>query len=402
MNNELKEKASFFSIVGYGLHSKINNWLKEFFGREFETKSVSFYEYFLTEARIRGKRDETTCGYAPFLLRILSEREFVPILGSAIRATKWEEISLTVSSFAALKDFWAYNNIKGIKFSDSNNTMILKEVLESWEGKKDLIGNNFWLGYDDDKGIVSGEFRFPLDYFRNEYLVRIQSYPEEDQIFLLQEYSLIILPWLNCKDIDSLNISVFSISSKNLFLGELLIFYPDISNPRFPGGIFHNQVFIEKIEEIVQNLYVPILLLYENCWAEKLSQKEMESLPIKWDKNFFLNGGLSHSIEPLERAFYELWSERKRIWESFIPMEEATKRVKQSIQFGKYIIASPGLLTEFKRIAFPRDPVIERRYLPSLLVIGEAGSGKDTMANICQLFSLSIGLAKGTSSIWLR
>ncbi|MCK5128167.1 MAG: sigma 54-interacting transcriptional regulator, partial [candidate division Zixibacteria bacterium] len=66
------------------------------------------------------------------------------------------------------------------------------------------------------------------------------------------------------------------------------------------------------------------------------------------------------------------------------------KLLTKSLKFGKYVIASPGLLNEFKRISYvhklPKSDVVkERDYLASFLVIGGQGSGKDPMSGIIQL-----------------
>jgi hypothetical protein len=234
-----------------------------------------------------------------------------------------------------------------------------------------------------------GNFRFPLDYLKNNYLDFIRTIDDEEtKNFFLQEYLTTILPWLYCNDIENLSVATFSISSSRLFFGEVLIFYPDDKDKlAYPEGIFRHHEIVKVIKDIITKVYVPVLFLFENCWNEQALSNELKTGALNWDNyNCFLSEKLAQEGGPMERAFHALWQKRKEIYDTYRPREKAQEKIKESLQFGKYIIASPKLIQEIGQIAVPREPLLNKSYLPTFLVIGDPGSGKDTMAKIVQLF----------------
>ncbi len=61
--------------------------------------------------------------------------------------------------------------------------------------------------------------------------------------------------------------------------------------------------------------------------------------------------------------------------------------LKDNLVFSKYLIASPGMVNELQRVIIPPNSSDSKDYLPSFLVIGGAGSGKDKIARAIPLFS---------------
>ena len=102
----LKEKAQFFSIVAYGIHSRFDKWLKEKLLSEFDLKSMFMYEYFTTKPLIVGEEITAQTGFSPFLLRIINQERFLKDLNSISEITQWNQIRSIVSNFSNLKDFW--------------------------------------------------------------------------------------------------------------------------------------------------------------------------------------------------------------------------------------------------------------------------------------------------------
>ena len=384
----LKEKAQFFSIIAYGIHSRFDKWLKEKLLSEFDLKSMFMYEYFTMKPLIVGEEITAQTVFSPFLLRIINQERFLKDLNSISEIIQWDQIGSTVSNFSNLKDFWCDRS--GISLANVKSSIIMKSIFQKWclresEEGKDYL---FWLKHDEKTNLIMGNFCFPLEYLRNAYLNYLTTLDnEETKNSLFKEYLAVILPWLYCNDIQNLNIAAFSISSSCLFFGELLVFYPDIGELSYPEGIFKHHEIIETIEDIIKKIYVPVLFLFENCWAEKMLLKELKTGLLNWNNyNIFLCEELAQKGQPLERAFHELWKARKEIYETYKPGEKAKKKLEESLQFGKYIIASPAIIEEIGKIAVPRESLSKKSYLPTFLVIGDPGSGKDTMAKIVQLF----------------
>lgn len=397
------EKASFFSIVCYGIHSKLNSWIKNEFEKCIGQKPISFYEYFLdtpiTKEQARKlERDEKA--YSPFLFRILNERGWIPKMSSMKSgAKKWQDIHMDNNSFDTLKKFWAPDDTKGIAMANAKDMPVMKQLINEWGGIKVVYKKGEKYEQDDTSGVVSGVI--PLN--RND-LVRYMNSAlcgtEEDfqeRLPFIQEYSLVVLPWLRCERQKKFNIYTCSISSRNLFFGEVMIFYPVEVDPEKHKLVSRKlEEFKRELKKIVEKLYLPVLVLFENYWEEKLLSEALKNTGAGKSivcKNVFHSGALKKSKEPLELLFYNIWNDRAKILN--IPLTEVSlQQVRDSLPFGNYIIASPGLLNEFKRISFVHKPPEKRTYLSSFLVIGGPGSGKDCMASIIQLLYLEYRFGK--------
>lgn len=392
------EKASFFSLVCYGIHSKLNGWIRHEFEKCIGQKPVAFYEYFLatpiTKQQAQGKLDSVKA-FAPFLFRILNERDFIPKMSSAISAKGWQDISMVNSSFESLREFWTPDGQKGVAAAEVGKMPVMKQLIERWgSGKKEteegLDGVEF--EEDGDSGIVGSTTTLSRDklvFYMNDALFNLNK-KDNDWFPLVQEYSLVVLPWLRCKDQKKFKIYTCSISSSNLFFGEVMIFYPEDDN----NDIYVKrklEKFKDKLKDVVKDLYLPVMTLFENYWEEKQLKDKLKTKIEKLEngtvtlENVFLEKALDKSKEPLELLFYQIWNERKKkLSKEGIGREDYTQ-VRDSLPFGKYIIASPGLLKEFKRISFIRKTPKKREYLSSFLVNGGQGSGKDCMASITKL-----------------
>lgn len=419
-----REKASFFSIVCYGIHSKLNSWIKNEFEKCIGQKPIAFYEYFLNtpitkERAIEQEREEKA--YAPYLFRILNERDWIPEMRSMKKVHKWEDIDMVNSSFESLREFWAEDG-KGLAMAEVKEMPILKDLISLWGKSEESI-----------ESINKCYKRMELEGFLNDSLEKSKTNLGKWLPFI-QEYSLVVLPWLRCPSKSNFQIHACSISSKNFFFGEVMIFYPEDKpeNEKL-------KEFKRELKKIVAKLYLPVLTLFENHWEEYLLNEVLKDDESKDDKPkvcecVFLRKDIEKSEEPLENLFCNIWQDRARILVK--PCEERNEKekeaekkerefqeilknndfdfvklkknfegdnkaiaerdkqtiktalglLKKSLQYGKYIIASPGMLNEFKRISFiHKTPEEERKYLSSFLVIGGPGSGKDCMASIVQL-----------------
>ncbi|MBI3780133.1 MAG: sigma 54-interacting transcriptional regulator [candidate division NC10 bacterium] len=100
------------------------------------------------------------------------------------------------------------------------------------------------------------------------------------------------------------------------------------------------------------------------------------------------------SEEPLEAGFAILWA-RRAYWLDSIDnrdpnsnkMERATKKLKDSLIFAKYVLASPGMINILREVTKMNPRYQPGNPLPTVLVFGGPGSGKEKIARLIPLFS---------------
>jgi len=94
--------------------------------------------------------------------------------------------------------------------------------------------------------------------------------------------------------------------------------------------------------------------------------------------------GWIDSTNSIERAFGCLWSNRKKKWDE--NNKKAIPTIKNSIILDEYHIASPAMIKQVRAVvhgaALMKAVGSATKSLPSALVFGEAGSGKDQMARL--------------------
>ena len=380
-------RRNFLSIVAYGIHSKYQKDLKQKIEEEFRMKSVFVYEYFL-ETCVRGQEIKEISGFLPFLLRILNEQNFLPEITNDMPKNS-EEIKFTPFNFENLCKFWDFEYKGAIDYLE--DTDVSKHIFNSWNERRDIHDTNYWVEYDKNTGIALGNFTLNIEYLREEYLLKIAKLNKVSRIGALKEYMTVVYPWLLCPDIKELNIASISISSQNIFYGDIFIFYPRLAKKG--DNIFRKENNGEtsigrELKKWICDNYVPILLLFENYCEEKiLSEKLKDEKKINWDEYILLHERLKNSEDEMEEAFHELWVKRKELYETYRPKQEGIKILKDSLLFSKYLIGSPGLMKQIKNLVKSRKFSNKKPPpLSSFLIIGAPGSGKDTMARLVQLF----------------
>lgn len=387
-NDSGLEKNDFFSIVVYGIHSKYKKELERKFETEFNRRSVFFYEGFLEKPYIRksNARENEIYVNSPYLLSILNEQRFIPKIDKSI--SDGRDVLFQPFTFHHLWEFCRFEG-RGIRFSLSD-TYILKEIFKVWKEESEVPINkeNFWIEYDKNQNIVKGNFKFNIGWLQKEYLSEISKW--KSFVGALKEYLIIVYPWLLCPQIKKINVASISISTNNIFYGHILIIYPPLPEE---SNIFKDKYgketkFAGELTKVVKEVYIPVLLFFENCWEEIELEKELKKTP-EWSKYILLNESLQNSEDKLEKAFYLLWKERRDFFKNYSPRDEAKERISNSLLFAKYMIGSPSMAEITKNIVVPRErsqKFTEKDYIPCVLVSGSPGSGKDTLAQIVQLF----------------
>lgn len=395
----IEEKRKFFSITAYGIHYWYHKIIEKEIENEFETKSVYIFEYFFDTPFVRNAKPATPQShFGPFLWRILNEQKFIP---KAKELSNWQEVEFCTADFSNIWEFWKFNQFGAASSDIQKYAQVAGGLFDRWlkQGVGTKKTNNdikYWTKYDPTTGIVDCNFKYPIDYLKKEYLEKIKEYDEVSSIGCLKEYLLVVFPWLRIPDVKKLNIAGISLSTENIFYGVVLIFYPDIGKLKKTRGIFVNQgkesKSIERLKKILTDRYIPILLLYENFWEERTVKVRLEKEePPSWEKCIFLNNELKDSHNVMEKTFYDLWKQRKLFYDNdLIDNTVSKERLKDTFVFSKYLIASPAMTNELGNIVVPRrnekDKEKDKDYLPSFLVIGAAGSGKEKMARAIPLF----------------
>jgi len=366
------EKRAFLTLVAYGIHSTYQKKIRLLLEKDFGIRSFFVYEYLFDPPVIKGFKTGPISAFAPFLLRILNESNFIPKI-TEIYPDSWTDIEKLPYSYENIAKFWNFSS-KGARVTDISKTLrIGKDIFSVWEKdrpEKEL--EDGWLKKEWESGLVKGNFSYPIDYLRDQYLSEYRKVDDMSKMTILKEYMVSVLPWLSCADIKYLNIATLSVTSKNIFYGYILIFYPPLEDD---GDIFHGKngeesEAIRWLKKFIKESYVPILALFENYWEEKeLKEKLDKNTEPDWERDIFLDGNLKESPDSVERGLHILWNERKEIFENHSPGNEAIKKVCNSLLFSKYLIASTVMIDEIKKIILPRrlpEKFRHKDYIPSL------------------------------------
>jgi hypothetical protein len=256
----------------------------------------------------------------------------------------------------------------------------------------------------------SDEDRFremlPQDWFQTyglseweDYEDRITQLPTESRTILMVELDLVVRFWKACADGITTMVGGYPICSEDAFYGYFVIVWPEPLADSWDGekpdwGDVKPKDVVECLARHATKYYVPTLaLLHNSIWEDQFhkaagedgadveSLKEtIEALPVsQWD---------TKAQDPIERGLARLWKNR----EELLGEDDGIERVKDTLLFRKYNIASPGMVEQVKQV-MRRAPHFCRpepgAKLPAALVYGEAGAGKDVMAKLIQLFTLS-------------
>lgn len=105
-----------------------------------------------------------------------------------------------------------------------------------------------------------------------------------------------------------------------------------------------------------------------------------EKKGIDWAEYVYASPDLKESSDIVENSLWKLWDARKTALS-----DGKKKQVKDSLIFSKYLIGSPGMIEQIKKVMSLN--LKKGDSLPAVLVVGSPGSGKDSMAKLIKLFS---------------
>ena len=176
--------------------------------------------------------------------------------------------------------------------------------------------------------------------------------------------------------------------------------------------------------EIIKKHYLPSLIVFENSWEEKVLKDAIrEGFKLTWEKPDAIRlqdretgndrnhrdlpksgslpedaidlvfmklqpkpqrrSGRSGRPNELEKTFHDLWTRR---WEKIKEKQDISGSLNKTLIFHKFFNSSHSMLQLLREIS-KLSPSKKRDFLPSVLVVGGPGSGKDTVSQLIRVFS---------------
>lgn len=187
------------------------------------------------------------------------------------------------------------------------------------------------------------------------------------------------------------------IASDRLFYGELLVWIPFIDN------LDDKKELAEDLAVCIKDHYVPALaLLHEHFYEKNIkgpSANRIKSIKLRIsdEETAFYRRPFcrkndnkncpehtekcplwKNSNDEIENHLHNLWKKRMR----------GEVNIQESMVFKSYLVASPRMIDKLKNVLNSASRLKKiGDSLPSVLVVGEPGSGKDEIANFLRLFS---------------
>lgn len=275
-----------------------------------------------------------------------------------------------------------YEELKNIIHKIYVPTLILFHV-SNWEDKLDNLNN-----LDNIKTKLNSQF--PLKHW-----VYSSDFSEDEFKPPLTIEGL-------CKKIndDGYNVSIQVTINTIDWLNEFLKtpnFY-DILCDKKPNNVFPKNItdLVDKTKNYRKNKKFSALTNYEQNMIKRLNRLLLEKT---YQQNIPEKKPNSKQDE-FEAAFGKVWERRMGILNNTEVRNDETRiqNFKNTLYFHEYNIASPGMIKLIRDLIsgakLMKRPESDGRSLPTALVFGEAGSGKDTMARLISLFTEDYSSAK--------
>lgn len=357
-----------FEVVALGCNERAHKCLRDFF-HQAGTDTYQFVEYFLLSPLFYPlDKDYISKSkiYFPFLRRLILQSYFLP----------QETVSNICQVIPRIKEEI------DIKFRPQrfilplDRAMVGKKVFKHWL-------DNSPQGWQSSKSFPYNMVNSKKDWENHERFVKQTPEPYRDPHLL--EYDLVgrFWSWSPVKSV----VAAYPIASSNGFYGYFVLIWPKHEKVKVDEARLCN--LLARLSE--QIYYPTLLLLHESLWENYIfsmldNKVDIEELKnkIKFIPLYKLH--LSEA-EIMERALCKLWHKRYALLEN-----KNLEKLKETLLLAKYNIASPGMIDEIKKVMAyaPRlHPPAQKESLPTALIYGEAGSGKDTMAKLIPLFTES-------------
>jgi len=396
------------SILAYSCHCEARRKLEELFTSDyFKDEGINkycFYEYFCSKPFGNGIDDENEIEvYAPFIERIIRDHPVI-IYGDDIEKTN----GLTISESSIKAKKWQYlpNVRKILEKQKVYEPIQYSSILQTSFGKYSF---EFWKNpTTDNKENIYQEF----DETKYEELLKKLPTEENDKKQFIREYLLAghhfwRLSSVNCK----IQYVTLPIGSPKAFYGYVIAGFPFTDEKNLND---RKNKLEEALQKICEKTYLPVLILFFECIYERMLNNELKYIPDsqvsskkernnisdiiksiidKFDSEYkYANDCFLESKNKFEQSFYDLWKNRRKLLEDAKKdrpkkLGETIESIKQSLIFHKYMIASPSMVKIVSQVMRLNLSFTPGRELPSVIVTGEPGSGKDKVARMIPLFS---------------
>lgn len=334
--------------VVYGCHSESQETVRAIFD-EHGIYTFFFSEYFLDEpVRETGELDNRRV-YFPFLQRAVMELKF----------TVESKNTFTSTEFEAKTRKW---------LAEVRQISRIGTKLSDWESHEKRISTFLNVGrWADEESI-----------WTSNHFIKLQRECKDKQRKLSYDIQAHLWARHSLSRSNPLRVLRLRIASKETYYGQLMIVF------RAEESVATEICSALKnvIGKVVQERYVPTLvLLHVSKWERELrtALKNGNRLP----KPSPIHLDWAKSSNEFECAFGMLWRNRK---DCLRFKRCSRKQILDGIILDKYHIASPAMVKQVREVIrgtkLMKAPEKRGESLPSALVFGEAGSGKDQMARL--------------------
>lgn len=336
---EPRKKADMLTVVAYGIHSEVHRRVEALIdGASADASAIRrlrpyfFYEYFLDQPVVQGEANPSSRAFAPFFDRILRQHDFIPVPPDCLKdgvpvtftagspesiidlANKGLLPTVTASeeNIAALfpREHFFFNNatqrsivlsllthawqrIETARLTDPNAPVpqlsaLVDEVRTVEKVRADTtnaddyqrfseVGDEFFAYH---RGVVSLASAFTVEFAKNKRWLQDYAVDRDTRLNAVREYLIAIYPWLvtlpEKRDDDRLfEIVACSISSHQVLYGELILIFPPLVDAEMRSSVYED--VRSMLARAATELYVPMLLLFENYAAEVALQSVLDS-----------------------------------------------------------------------------------------------------------------------------
>lgn len=324
---DTNRKFDMLSVVAFGIHTEVRQRIQDAIDKQISRPDLRgtlrpyfFYEYFLDTPIIFGQTStDGRVAFAPFFKRLLIQRDFIAVPPQGFDRIELNEFSDLVKQRKLImlptrEDIIAQHWPEPrILFRDAiNKSLILKLLHDMWNSidranacrtlKANPTAHFLDLEVLPDvvDGVISMEAGFSSKIAQEQYLDQMSTLSGTELKSSLKECSAVIYPWLLAldpaivADVSLCEIIACSVSSRSLFFGELILYVPSIADKGTRDQA--RNALRQLLREVVMQLYVPMLTLYENYAAEQdldeISDDKLEKLsPNPEEKQFLCSVG---------------------------------------------------------------------------------------------------------------
>lgn len=418
MSDTLFERLyGLFSTAAFGWNQRLRGVLDTFHEDLGVPKTYAFYEYFFHHPLKRSEKQTRETANDVFLIfpfadRILEKAAVIPVIievkekGDAVRKLDfvfpgsehkhnllWTDLTHTWLAWGL---YFMWSETKKIEFAPKETQDVFGETARLFSYEVEVSGllgkpERFEMYWISTRGVTIKDLYEKLPPPGGSTFD--QSLQREAGIFRC------FYPHLETKEIPSI---ALPLASHDLFYGSLWIMLPCLQNVKLSETKVHAQLekLAQDIGKVIIEAYAPTIALLHNHFLETLCSDNadlrksiLDSKPFRLEKYenrdiYYVNPFFhcKDALDPIESGFYRLWEKRKI---HFGDLDRVKKReLEDTLVFKDYLVCSPTMIKVVRNV-ITRASTLKKsgKSLPTALVVGGPGSGKETIAKMLRLFT---------------